>query len=134
MNQWSCEDKKRFQAALLCYPKNSPNRWEKIAEVVGFSKEMVYQPYQIPQFELGQVSQPQYTNSSTNNQPHKNSKGSSWTLEEHALFLLGERKYGKGHWKNISEKAVVTRNATQLASHAQKICESSSFFTTSLDA
>ncbi|KAK4280694.1 hypothetical protein QN277_012282 [Acacia crassicarpa] len=119
MSQWSCEDERRFQVALFCYPEDYPNRWERIAEVVGFSKEMVYQQYQILQFELGQVSQPQYTNSSTNDQPHKN-KRSTWTLEEHALFLLGVRKYGRGHWKDISEKAVVTRSATQVASHAQK--------------
>ncbi|KAK4278332.1 hypothetical protein QN277_016191 [Acacia crassicarpa] len=119
MSEWSCEDEKRFQVALFCYPEDFPNRWEKIAEVVGFSKEIVYQRYQILQIELGQVSPPQYTNSSINNQPHKNNR-KFWTLEEHALFLLGEQKYGRGHWKNISEKAVGTRNATQVASHAQK--------------
>ncbi|KAK4278322.1 hypothetical protein QN277_016185 [Acacia crassicarpa] len=120
MRKWSGEDEERFQIALMCYPDDSPNRWEKIAEVVGFSKEIVYERYRILQIELGQVSPSQCTNSSTNNQPHKNNKGSSWTLEEHALFLLGVQKYGKGHWKNISEKAVGTRNATQVASHAQK--------------
>ncbi|KAI9121447.1 hypothetical protein K1719_008480 [Acacia pycnantha] len=120
MSQWSCEDEKRFQTALLCYPEDFPNRWEKIAEkMASFYKEMVYQRYQILQTESGQVSPPQYTNSSTDNQSHNNNKG-SWTFEEHALFLLGEQKYGKGPWKNISEKAVVTRNATQVASHAQK--------------
>ncbi|KAI9102355.1 hypothetical protein K1719_023557 [Acacia pycnantha] len=120
MSKWSCEDEKRFQVALLCYLEDFPNQWEEIGNMLGLSKEMVYQQYQILKNELGQVSPPQHTNSSTNNQPHKNNKGSSWTYEEHALFLLGVQKYGKGHWKNISEKAVGTRNATQVASHAQK--------------
>ncbi|KAI9102262.1 hypothetical protein K1719_023464 [Acacia pycnantha] len=120
MSMWSCEDEKRFQVALLSYLEDFPNQWEEIGNMLGLSKEMVYQQYQILKNELGQVSPPQHTNSSTNNQPHKNNKGSSWTYEEHALFLLGVQKYGKGHWKNISEKAVGTRNATQLASHAQK--------------
>ncbi|CAA3012132.1 transcription factor DIVARICATA-like, partial [Olea europaea subsp. europaea] len=36
------------------------------------------------------------------------------------LFLLGLDKYGKGDWRSISRNFVVTRNPTQVASHAQK--------------
>mmetsp|Transcript_21872 Transcript_21872/g.37703 ORF Transcript_21872/g.37703 Transcript_21872/m.37703 type:complete len:735 (+) Transcript_21872:99-2303(+) len=43
----------------------------------------------------------------------------SWTTEEHARFLEGLEKYGKGKWKQIS-KYVGTRNAYQCQSHAQK--------------
>ncbi|KAI9075240.1 hypothetical protein K1719_042781 [Acacia pycnantha] len=71
-NQWSFEEEKRSQAALLCYPEGYPNR------------------------------------------------RSSWTLEEHTLFLLGVQKYGWGHWNNVSNSAVMTRDATQVASHGQK--------------
>ncbi|XP_065880037.1 transcription factor DIVARICATA [Euphorbia lathyris] len=47
-------------------------------------------------------------------------KGVPWTEEEHKLFLMGLKKYGKGDWRNISRNYVVSRTPTQVASHAQK--------------
>jgi len=43
-----------------------------------------------------------------------------WTDVEHRRFLLGLEIYGKGRWSKIAKKYVLTRNATQVASHAQK--------------
>ncbi|KAL2317517.1 hypothetical protein Fmac_031393 [Flemingia macrophylla] len=51
---------------------------------------------------------------------HERKKGVPWTEEEHKLFLLGLKKYGKGDWRNISRNFVITRTPTQVASHAQK--------------
>lgn len=47
-------------------------------------------------------------------------RGIPWTEEEHRMFLLGLQKLGKGDWRGISRKYVITRTPTQVASHAQK--------------
>ncbi|XP_006401279.2 transcription factor MYBS3 [Eutrema salsugineum] len=47
-------------------------------------------------------------------------KGVPWTEEEHRTFLIGLEKLGKGDWRGISRKFVVTKSPTQVASHAQK--------------
>lgn len=46
--------------------------------------------------------------------------GVPWTKEEHRTFLEGLEKLGKGDWRGISRKFVMTRTPTQVASHAQK--------------
>ncbi|KAK7385507.1 hypothetical protein VNO78_31229 [Psophocarpus tetragonolobus] len=58
--------------------------------------------------------------SSVRTHEHERKKGVPWTEEEHKLFLLGLKKYGKGDWRNISRNFVITRTPTQVASHAQK--------------
>ncbi|XP_042404176.1 probable transcription factor At5g61620 [Zingiber officinale] len=50
-------------------------------------------------------------------------QGVPWTQEEHRLFLLGLKKYGKGNWSNISRNFVINRTAasrriTPCPSHA----------------
>jgi len=43
-----------------------------------------------------------------------------WSEEEHRKFLEGLEKLGKGDWRGISKKFVITRTPSQVASHAQK--------------
>nr|KYP45356.1 Myb-like protein J [Cajanus cajan] len=79
-------------------------------------------------FTLDWVNTPSYDgfkvsgkrSSSVRPHEHERKKGVPWTEEEHKLFLLGLKKYGKGDWRNISRNFVITRTPTQVASHAQK--------------
>ncbi|TKY56443.1 Transcription factor DIVARICATA [Spatholobus suberectus] len=81
-----------------------------------------------PPFTLDWVNTPGYDGfkgsgkRSSSVRPHEQErkKGVPWTEEEHKLFLLGLKKYGKGDWRNISRNFVITRTPTQVASHAQK--------------
>ncbi|XAR64916.1 hypothetical protein NMG60_11008809 [Bertholletia excelsa] len=50
----------------------------------------------------------------------KAKRGTRWTEEEHRLFLLGLQTYGEGDWRAISRNVLITKTATQIASHAQK--------------
>ncbi|KAK9817854.1 hypothetical protein WJX72_003166 [[Myrmecia] bisecta] len=56
----------------------------------------------------------------SNPRPNNAKKGTPWTEEEHALFLQGLRKLGKGNWRGISRFYCLHRTPTQVASHAQK--------------
>ncbi|KAJ4970615.1 hypothetical protein NE237_003714 [Protea cynaroides] len=58
--------------------------------------------------------------SSSGRPDQERKKGVPWTEDEHRLFLMGLKKYGKGDWRNISRNFVVSRTPTQVASHAQK--------------
>ncbi|KAI4324460.1 hypothetical protein MLD38_029949 [Melastoma candidum] len=57
---------------------------------------------------------------STRSSEQERKKGVPWTEDEHRLFLMGLKKYGKGDWRSISRHFVTSRTPTQVASHAQK--------------
>nr|UKB40111.1 MYB transcription factor [Coptis chinensis] len=148
--KWTHEENKLFENALAIYDKETPDRWQKVAAMIpGKSVDDVRNQYDellndVSDIEAGLIPIPGYTTSSftldwANNRTFGQSydscgkrgssarpsdqerkKGVPWTEEEHKLFLLGLKKYGKGDWRNISRNFVITRTPTQVASHAQK--------------
>jgi SHAQKYF class myb-like DNA-binding protein len=146
--QWTREDDKLFERALLIVPEDLPNRWENIAEQVpGKSVVEVRDHYEdlvhdVLEIDSGRVEVPSYPDdlavsgggglsdwdssnqisfgSKTRHSDNERKKGTPWTEEEHRLFLVGLTTYGKGDWRSISRNVVVTRTPTQVASHAQK--------------
>nr|UKB40125.1 MYB transcription factor [Nigella damascena] len=150
MVKWTHEENKLFENALAIYDKETPDRWQKVAamipgktvtDVMNQYKELVND---VSDIEAGLVPIPGYTTSSftldwannrafaqsydttgkrgssTRSSDQERKKGVPWTEEEHKLFLLGLKKYGKGDWRNISRNFVISRTPTQVASHAQK--------------
>ncbi|KAK1272004.1 hypothetical protein QJS04_geneDACA022048 [Acorus gramineus] len=55
-----------------------------------------------------------------NKVPKKRSVSVHWTEEEHRRFLKGLQALGSGKWSGIARDYVITRNATQVSTHAQK--------------
>ncbi|XP_038680153.1 transcription factor DIVARICATA [Tripterygium wilfordii] len=140
--QWTRFEDKLFEQALVMYPEELPDRWQKIAaHVPGKTCQEVMEHYEdlvhdVLQIDSGNVDLPSYADDSDeleNWQPEhqisfglpkpkegERKKGTPWTEEEHKLFLIGLKKFGKGDWRSISRNVVVTRTPTQVASHAQK--------------
>ncbi|XP_026425763.1 transcription factor DIVARICATA-like [Papaver somniferum] len=146
--RWTQEENKRFENALAQYDKDTPDRWQKIALMIpGKTVNDVMKQYKeleddVGYIEAGLVPIPGYTtssftldwvnsrsfdgsnggkrSSSTRPGDQERKKGVPWTEDEHRLFLLGLKQYGKGDWRNISRNFVVSRTPTQVASHAQK--------------
>ncbi|KAM0051231.1 putative transcription factor MYB/SANT family [Helianthus debilis subsp. tardiflorus] len=158
---WTPVENKLFENALAKYDKDTPDRWQKVAEMVpGKTVADVKRQYKeleddVSSIEAGLSPKYRYNHNINNNSPftlewgdghecksppyggggtlspvavvaagrpveQERKKGVPWTEEEHKLFLLGLKKYGKGDWRNISRNYVVTRTPTQVASHAQK--------------
>ncbi|KAI7738002.1 hypothetical protein M8C21_014842 [Ambrosia artemisiifolia] len=164
---WTPVENKLFENALAKFDKDTPDRWERVAEMVpGKTVADVMKQYKELEDDVSSIEAglyPKYgyncsTSSFTlewgnNNEfdgfpaplyggagkrsaaaasvpmalvaagrplEQERKKGVPWTEEEHKLFLLGLKKYGKGDWRNISRNFVVTRTPTQVASHAQK--------------
>ncbi|KAA8539122.1 hypothetical protein F0562_025814 [Nyssa sinensis] len=141
---WTRFEDKLFEQALVMFPEEMGDRWQKIADLVpGKSPEEVREHYDdlvhdVMEIDLGRVELPTYSEDSfgweseskaneisfpstkSKHSEVERKKGTPWTEEEHRLFLVGLNKYGKGDWRSISRKVVVTRTPTQVASHAQK--------------
>lgn len=151
--KWTPAENKAFENALALFDKDTPDRWQRVAEMVpGKTIGDVIRQYKeleddVSRIEAGLITIPGYSTSPftlewgnshsfdgfkqsyvvggkrpLSNRPpeQERKKGIPWTEEEHKLFLMGLKKYGKGDWRNISRNFVVTRTPTQVASHAQK--------------
>ncbi|KAM0917193.1 hypothetical protein ACQ4PT_009631 [Festuca glaucescens] len=139
---WSKEEDKAFEAALVAFPEQSPDRWERVAAgLPGRTPQDAWEHYQalvadVDLIERGAVDIPSSWDDDDERSagaPAANTdrragkprgeerrRGIPWSEEEHKLFLDGLDKYGRGDWRNISRFAVRTRTPTQVASHAQK--------------
>ncbi|RZC90846.1 hypothetical protein C5167_028676 [Papaver somniferum] len=145
---WTPKENKLFENALAVFDKETPDRWQKIADMIpGKSVMDVLRQYKELEDDVSQIEAGSYpihspyssftlewvNNSRTyggsggggkrppsGRADQERKKGVPWTEEEHRLFLLGLKKYGKGDWRNISRNYVISRTPTQVASHAQK--------------
>ncbi|XP_038683085.1 probable transcription factor At5g61620 [Tripterygium wilfordii] len=70
--------------------------------------------------EAGYLSDGPVAHSRRGKAAHERKKGKPWSEEEHRTFLAGLKRLGKGDWRGISKKFVISRTPTQVASHAQK--------------
>ncbi|KAD4584606.1 hypothetical protein E3N88_22207 [Mikania micrantha] len=136
---WTPVENKLFENALAKFDKDTPDRWQRVAEMVPGKRWRITSSFTLDwgnNNDLDGFTAPRYGDrgkrSATTTaipmalvaagrhlEPERK-KGVPWTEEEHKLFLLGLKKYGKGDWRNISRNFVVTRTPTQVASHAQK--------------
>ncbi|XP_057948357.1 transcription factor DIVARICATA-like [Malania oleifera] len=132
---WSLAEDRAFQYALILLPAGTPFRWEAMAAYIPGKSPMEVEKHYDAVFhswsdpEAGPVLQsgssvpppaqiPLETKAKRGD--GKPGKRTSWTEDEHRLFLYGLEKFGKGKWKQIANEVVLTKSPAQVASHAQK--------------
>ncbi|CAM8958036.1 unnamed protein product [Rhodiola kirilowii] len=149
MSSWTRSEDKLFENLIVKYPETEPHRWEKIARCMEFkSAEEVEKHYEallhdVSLIDAGLIELPNYEDDDVEEISKEvagdqgswdfeskrrtygksvsdRKKGTPWTEEEHRSFLLGLQEFGKGDWKSIARRYVMTRTPTQVASHAQK--------------
>lgn len=86
-SNWTAKQNKRFENALVMYPKDTPDRWHNLARAVGGKTvEEVIKHYEelvedLRQIETGHVPLPNYRDT------EENSKGYNCTDEEQRYYI-----------------------------------------------
>ncbi|KAJ8763996.1 hypothetical protein K2173_004868 [Erythroxylum novogranatense] len=103
--EWTKEENKKFESALAIYSEHDPEKWRKVAAMIpGKTVYDVIKQYRELEEDVGDIE------SGRNLQ----------VTSDIRRFLMGLLEHGKGDWRNISRKFVVSKTPTQVASHAQK--------------
>ncbi|KAK1272005.1 hypothetical protein QJS04_geneDACA022049 [Acorus gramineus] len=76
-------------------------------------------PQPAPQRQMNNVENPTPSHSD-DGVDQKKCVSVRWTKEEHIKFLEGLQALGRGEWAGIAKDYVITKNTTQVTSHAQK--------------
>ncbi|KAM0023161.1 putative transcription factor MYB-HB-like family [Helianthus debilis subsp. tardiflorus] len=145
--KWTSRDHWLFLNAVANGPQrmiDTIGEWQELANgIPGKTPDEVKAYYKavehdLLEIEAGRVKLPNYpddddddiggessvveagTGQSKSGEKEERKKATPWSVEEHKRFLQGLEIYGKGDWRSISRMMVVTRTATQVASHAQK--------------
>ncbi|XP_047340099.1 transcription factor SRM1-like [Impatiens glandulifera] len=120
-SSWNKEENKAFEQALAKYSEDrgdSAGRWANIAaKIPGKSMIEIKRHYDIliddvRRIEAGFIPLPNYELSIDEEEGNESSPKHD---RRRSLQM-----YGKGDWRSIARKSVVTRTAAQVASHAQK--------------
>eukprot|EP00284_Hemiselmis_tepida_P016679 CAMPEP_0174924432 /NCGR_PEP_ID=MMETSP1355-20121228/7239_1 /TAXON_ID=464990 /ORGANISM="Hemiselmis tepida, Strain CCMP443" /LENGTH=386 /DNA_ID=CAMNT_0016170237 /DNA_START=134 /DNA_END=1294 /DNA_ORIENTATION=+ len=131
-DEWSPAEEMHFEKLLLDVDPVDNDRWDQIASRMGNkTSEQVRHHYRHIREQIKQQGKGGGGSKKAKGSKAESSKavkgkgkiqthGQSWSEEEHRRFLEGLERFGKGDWRSIARQSVMTRNPTQVASHAQK--------------
>ncbi|CAI9273192.1 unnamed protein product [Lactuca saligna] len=119
---WTTEEDKLLESALKNVPEGTPGRLHEVAKAVpGRTMEevrvhsellMMDVNVDLNEIDYDRVELPNHDKESAREGSQKKRK--PWTSEEHRKFLEGVKEFGKGEWKSISRKSVITRTPEQI--------------------